>query len=212
MSHMSRSKQGNVHTLMRRSAAFAVALLVAGTAACDEGQGPEEGASMDAYMEDSSGGAAAQTSGGAFGHTGTLTGTATVSIFSDANGWISLGNPSAVNFSLQSTEEEQVALNAQVPVGTYTRVRVEFSNAQALITAGSDVGGGVLSADVAVSVGGSDRTVLIDKTITPFTVTASSSSAVRVDMNSELWIDNASVTAESAADAAIQSATSVAIN
>lgn len=146
------------------------------------------------------------------GHSGTLTGMASVSIFSDANGWISLGSPAAMSFSLQSTEEEQVAANATVPVGTYTRVRIELSSAQALITAGSDVGGGVLSADVAVAVGGSDRTVLIDKTISPFTVTANSSSAVRMDMNSELWITDGSVNAESAADAAIESATSITVN
>lgn len=117
-----------------------------------------------------------------------------------------------MNFSLQSTEEEQVAANATVPVGTYTRVRIELSSAQALVTAGSDVGGGVLSADVAVAVGGSDRMVLIDKTITPFTVTANSNSAIRMDMNSEVWITDGAVIAESAADAAIESAMSVSVN
>ena len=167
---------------------------------------------MDAYVEDTSGGAVAQTSRGGFGHTGTLTGMASVAIFSDANGWVSLGSASAVNFSMQSSDEEQVATNAMVPVGIYTRVRFELSSAQALISAGSDVGGGVLSADVAVAVGGSDQSVLVEKTILPFTVTGSTSAAVRIDMNSELWIDDASVTAQSAADAAIESATAVAIN
>lgn len=212
MSYITTSKQGAIRTIMRRGAAFAVALLVTGTAACDEGQGPQGNGSMDAYVDDNSGGAAAQTSGGAFGHTGTFTGMAEVSIYSDANGWVSLGSPSAVNFSMQSTEEEQIAINAQVPVGTYTRVRFELSSAQALISAGSDVGGGVLSADVAVAVGGSDRSVIIDRTITPYTVEADSRAAVRMDMNSELWIDDGSVSAASAADAAVESATSVTLN
>ena len=200
-------------TSLRRLATTLLALSTAAMAACgDDGQGPEDSARMNAYMEDTSGGASAQTTGGAYGHTGSLTGTASVSIFSDARGWVSLGSPAAFDVSMQSTDSEGLVLNAEVPVGTYTRVRVELTSAQALVTAGSDVGGGVLSADVAVAVGGADNTVLIDKTISPMTVTANSTTDVRFDMNSEVWLDDGAVTAQSAADAAIQSATTVDVN
>jgi len=205
----SRSMRPIARRVCRRCAAIAAALVVAATPACNEGQGPEGLGSMTAFVVDDSPGAAPQTTSGALGHSGALTGSASIAIFSEATGWVSLGSPSAVNLAMQSSEQGQIATAVQVPLGTYTRVRFELTSAQALITAGSDLGGGPLVADVPVGVGGGDLSVTVEKTIAPVTVQAFTSWTVRVDMNSDLWIDEAAVAAQSVTDAAIESATTL---
>lgn len=187
-------------------------LLPIAFAACDDDDptGPDgSSGSVSAVMHDGSGASgmtAARAMSGAF--SGSASGSAQVWIHSDAQGWIALGSPTNATVQMQSDSETMIHGSATVPAGSYTRVRLVMEGFAADIAAGAVLGGLTLDAAVTITMGGSDGRVEIEKTMTPFTVSASSTTKLAFDLNSEAWVDQQSAESRSAADARIQSATS----
>lgn len=181
--------------------------------ACGDSTGPGDGrvsavihdapsASQVAYYQTRSDGPMAASS-----FHGQMSGSAQVYIYSEASGWIELGSPANASVTLQSGNETTVHSRASVPTGTYTRVRLVLQGFTANIAAGGSLGGLVLSADVSIALGGSDGRVEIEKTVQPFTVSATSSATIRFDMNSEVWCNQSTAASRSATDNEVASAT-----
>lgn len=199
--------------------AIVLALLPLTLIACDDDpSGPEATGSMTAVVTDGSSGSASSMAAlrGESGTTqmkategsfdGTTSGEVRVSVFSETRGWVELGSFQNVDVAMQSNSSTTVHAAATVPADTYTSVRYEFEGAESDIFAGADLGSIVLTADVTISFGGSDGNVTIEKSVTPFTIEASSSATVSLDLNSHLWVDDESATGSAATDAEIQAA------
>lgn len=138
---------------------------------------------------------------------GTLNASAAVEISADGQTWIDVGSPSNISLAMQSTgSETSVASNAEIPVGTYTRVRLRLSGATANIDAGAVLGAITLSSAVAIRVGGSDQEVVIEKTVEPFVVSADVHTQIMFDLNSEAWVTAANAEDETAEDEEVEDA------
>lgn len=201
--------------ILRGLAALAIP---AAMAACDDdATGPTVTGTVSAEMHDQVGAVSAAnaitTPNGttspamASSFSGTASGNAQVSIYSEAEGWIDLGAPADITLDLQGSDRTTLYGSASVPAGSYTRVRLVLEGFDAQLAAGAVVGGLTLSAGASIVVGGTDGRVEIEKTVTPFTVTAESSTTIGFDLNSEAWITEESAQAQSAGDAEVQSAT-----
>lgn len=134
-------------------------------------------------------------------YSGRLSSSAKVEISADGVTWVELGSPAAVLVTLQShVEETTVHTRASVPVGTYSRVRLTLSGAEAEIEAGAVVGGVTLTSAVAIRVGGSDGEVVIEKEVEPFTVKADTHVRVLFDLNTEEWVTSENADEQMAQD------------
>lgn len=195
-----------------RTAALALTLPVA-LLACgdDDPTGPSASGTVTAQMSDGSsqtqtaaapaGAAAAQSSA-----SGTLSGSAQAYVYSDTQGWVALGSASNTSLEMQSAETATVG-SAAVEADSYTRVRLVLDGFDAQVDAGSVLGGLTLDASVSITVGGADGRVEIEKTVTPFSVSANSTTTIDFDLNSETWVDQESAESETASDAEVTSAT-----
>lgn len=189
------------------------AVLPALTACGDDPTGVGQGTVMASMHDDAAAGQqpamqAPQTgSSGQAAYSGNASGSAQVEIYSEAQGWVALGAPADVTVELQSSDETTLYASATVPADTYTRVRLVLDGFAAHLDAGAVIGTVSFSAAVDVTMGGADAHVVIEKDVTPFTITASSSTAISFDMNTEVWMDEETAQAEEASDAEVQEAT-----
>lgn len=191
-----------------------ILLLSALAGGCSDPAGPDGEGRVSAALTDApsasqlaSGPAKAEGPQAASSFQGQMTGSAQVYIYSEAEGWVALGSPSNASVALQSASETTVHAQATVPAGSYTRVRLVLQGAAADIAAGADLGGLVLGASVSITMGGSDGRVEIEKSVQPFTVSASSSATIRFDMNTQAWVNQTTAQAKAASDTEIASAT-----
>lgn len=143
---------------------------------------------------------------------GSLTGTAQVSISTNGSAWVDLSQPSSITMNLQSGNGTTVHGQVEVPVGTYARVRVVFRNAQANLSAGSVIGGVTLTSQATIMLGDSDGEVVCEKTVTPFTVRAGATTHISFDLNAETWMNSQVLQAQAVADAAVQAALAASVS
>jgi hypothetical protein len=143
-------------------------------------------------------------------YAGTLSGSAQVEIYSDADAtWRALGDPVDVLFEMYCLETAVIHADASVPVGSYSKVRITLAGFSANVRAGGTLDG-ILYADAQVIlISAADAEVVVEKDVAPFTVTTENSTWVVFDLNSEHWLDTAAVTGGTALAADIQSATLV---
>ncbi|MEZ4455359.1 MAG: DUF4382 domain-containing protein [Gemmatimonadales bacterium] len=188
-------------------------LAAAWLAGCDsDAVDPAENGQVSAVLTDAPAAAAAPMAAAADNIAGSLTGSATVEIATDTGDWISLGDPVAVDLALQANAAaDALYTGASVPAGTYTRVRVTLSSAEATLLAGSVVGGIALGGDAFITVGGTDGRVAIEKTVPAFGVLAGANTAVTVDLNAESWLTVQAVTALVAGDAEVAAAAAASV-
>ena len=194
-----------------------ICLLTAATAALaacssDDTTTPEATGSVDATITD--GGLNAIAAPGAATApqavadlTGTMEGSARVSIYSDADGWMDLGDARSVSVGLQTGEETSLAEAVSVPAGTYTKVRLTLSGFHANLDVGSVIDGSALLAAVSVTMGGSDNEVVIETAVPAITIAAGGSAKIAFDLNSAAWVTSQAAQTEMADDADIQAAT-----
>ena len=205
----------------RRSwlAATAIALALTGVfAACDDddptGPGGDEG-EVEAFVIDDPSSAtpsvadrASFSSAAASAITGSVTGEARVDISVDGSEWISLGSMSSIDVDLQSTDEESVHGEVDVPVGSYTRVRLVLDGADVEVLAGSDIGGILLDIDATLSIGDGGQ-VIIERAV-QFDVSVGSEARIVFDLNSEQWITQSAVTTGQVSEASIDASVAAA--
>ncbi len=121
---------------------------------------------------------------------GTLNGSAEVDIYSDADGWISLGDPTDVVFDIFCEEFGLVADHATVSTGTYSKVRITLHGFVANVLAGGVIAGSTLAEAKVITLGGPDADVVIEKDVTPFDVTATTPTWIDFDLNTDVWINS----------------------
>jgi hypothetical protein len=202
-----------------RIVSLSCALVAAAACGDDNGTGPELGRA-EAYVADdpTTANLARAGTGPSLGNaapaafSGSIAGEVQVAISADGETWVDLGSPNDITLQLQASGTgTTVHGEVDVPIGTYAHVRLIFSGAEARLSAGSTFGAFTLTTQVDVMMGGSDGEVVIETTVTPFTVTAEGRAVITVDLNAEAWLTDQSVTAQSATDAAIQGAVSLAV-
>lgn len=224
-----RGRRAGPRSLLRDERDIRLAVLAAVTAllvplvGCgddeDGGTGPDGMASFQAVVTDDAGtaGSAIAARGpearGSVSSSadiqGSFSGEAMVQVSADGQTWVDLGSMESVQVTLQSGEEATIHASAEVPARTYTRVRLVMRSAEATVLAGSTIDAGPISADVSVDVaGGSEFT--IEKQVS-VDADAGATTTLVFDLNSEAWLDQAAVDAQSAAAAQVSSATSVRI-
>jgi hypothetical protein len=159
-----------------------------------------------ASVQDAGSATGAQTAGSTF--SGTFTASARAAISADGVTWIDLGSPGAIDVALQSTgDRTDLHGNVAVPVGTYTRVRLILSGAQAQLNAGAVLGSITLTSGATIRVAGGNQ-IVIEKQIQPFTLSADTHARVIFDLNSEEWVDEESAQEEEVAEEEVQESTS----
>jgi hypothetical protein len=140
---------------------------------------------------------------------GTLSGSAQVHVYSDTDGWVSLHDPVDVSFEIFCLEDAVITADAHVPVGTYSQVRLTLRGFVADVAAGAIVDGVQLANAVTITLGGPDGEVVIEKIVTPFEVTETSSTSLVFDLNTDTWIDANVASAGTIGPDAVQAGTLV---
>lgn len=138
-----------------------------------------------------------------------MTGSMNVAIAAEGGAWVELGPPRQVTVRLQSTQDTaQVHGEAEVPAGTYSRVRIVMQEARANLLAGSVVGGITLSGALSITIGGGSE-VVIEKRVSPFRVTADASTEIVTDFNSEAWMTAQTTESRTVSKSEVESAMTV---
>ena len=152
---------------------------------------------------DSSNGGSSSSGSGSHGYTGTLRGRAQMELSADGAAWVSAAPPSSVALALQSTASgTSFNTAASIPAGTYAYVRLVFSPGATATVTGTI--GGTSYGAAAVTLGSGP--LVIEKHVTPVTVSAGSRLTVAWDLNSELWLTPAAMSAHAVAASAIEAA------
>ena len=133
---------------------------------------------------------------------GSAAANANVSVSADGQTWIDLGSPNGITIRLQASGDSTSVHGAgDLAAGTYTRVRLTLRNIALVVSAGANIGGVVLTSDTQINVGGSDRQVVIEKQVSAFTVTRTSTTRIVFELNTEVWM-----TAQNAQDRTVDDA------
>jgi hypothetical protein len=145
-----------------------------------------------------------------FAYNGSLTGTAQIEIFSDAEGWLPVGEPTEVTFEIYCEEAAIVEGDLAMPTGTYSQVRLTLTDFQADVAAGAVITGQTVANGFVVTFG-DGIPLVIEKAVTPFMLAAGEATTILFDLNTELWLDPEVILAGNAPAAEVQNATNVII-
>jgi len=119
---------------------------------------------------------------------GTLEGAVRIGLRNQLGTLVDLGAPESFDLDLQDPDAGQVVVSGfRAPTGTYVGAEVRLENASALIRQGSTIGSTVLTADGALDLG-SGGIVVVDRALTPFTITDDTDTILLVDLNAETWV------------------------
>ena len=141
--------------------------------------------------------------------TGTVSGNIQVSISSDGSTWVDLGSLNGITIVLQSNADTtNVHGEVSVPVGSYSQVRLTFSNVSADLDAGSVIGTTTLANSETVDLGGSDQQAEVVTSLN-FSVTedATVRASLQFRLNSGQWLTEAALAAGFVEDDALASIT-----
>jgi len=187
-----------------------LAAAVLGLAACGDSTGPDGPGMVDVVMYDGSAQALTGPPGAAAADTysGTFEGDVTVELSPDGQTWIDVSSPTSATVDLQSEDRTTVTSEAEVAGGSYSHVRITLHSATATLDAGAQIGGTTLATAANISIGGGSD-VVVEKEVFPFTLDADVAMVLSVDLNSEAWVSQQTVTSGTAASSEIQSATAV---
>jgi hypothetical protein len=140
---------------------------------------------------------------------GLFTGSTQVELYSDTDGWTSLGAASDAEFLMYCWQAAVPFADVSVPADTYSRVRLTLSGFEANVNAGAIIHGVAYADPISITLGIGGAAVVIEKNVTPFTITADNDLSVIFDLNSELWLDAGTVLARAVAAAEVAAATNV---
>jgi hypothetical protein len=182
---------------MRGTTSVALMGAIVVAAACQEGPTgtpwgwvaaavTDDPAITNGFDADPGSGAGAQRAESSFG--GTFEAVAEIAILRNGSGWVVMAPASPVAIPLQS-ELEAAAFQGRggMPVGTYSRARLTLSDARAALLAGSTVGGVAVAQDISLRVG--TEGFVIEKEISPFTLTSRTRVSLFFDLNTQDWLD-----------------------
>ena len=196
--------------LTKRTVALAFsASAVLGLSACGDSTGPDGPGLVDVVMHDGSAQPMMGPSAAAGDtYSGTFKGEVKVEISTNGQTWIDVAPPTSATVNLQSEGRTTVRSEAEVAGGSYSHIRITLHGATATLNVGARIGGATLGTAANISIGGGSD-VVVEREIFPFTLDADVEMVLSVDLNSEAWVSQQSVTSGTAASSTIQSATSV---
>lgn len=131
------------------------------------------------------------------GFSGTVSGNIQVSISSDGSTWVDLGSLNGITIMLQSNADTtNVHGEVSAPAGSYSQVRLTFSNVSAVLDAGSVIGNTTLANTQTVALGGTDQQAEVIKSLN-FSVTdnATVRTSLQYRLNSGSWLTEAALAA-----------------
>jgi hypothetical protein len=147
--------------------------------------------------------ATAQTVDGGSTFSGSMTATMQVAISADGQSWVNVGAPVTNSLQLQTAgDSTTIASQTSVPVGTYAYVRLVLQGTNAQVSGSL---AGIAFTNAALSIGGGDQ-VVIEKHVSPFTVSASTDASIVFDVNSEVWVTAESAQSHTATAAELEAA------
>ncbi|HEX8696713.1 MAG TPA: hypothetical protein VF746_30120 [Longimicrobium sp.] len=199
------------------SAALCAAALAAALGGCGDSTGVA--GSGDARMQvaaqgDDAPGASASRApdGPRYSHSsasGTVDFRARVWVQTSAGGWVELTEQAAEQATVDASGHAGAVVFAtsNVEVGAYSRVRVVFEDVRANVSGGIQVGTGLLTGSVLVSLGG-DGSVTVERQVS---VSASAGGTTRllINLNSDVWLNQASATTHTVSETAFASAVQI---
>lgn len=139
---------------------------------------------------------------------GVATGQAEIEVHSETDGWTSLGAASDVAFDVYCEEAAVVHESASVALGTYDRIRITLTDFEMSVPAGAVVRGATYSDAFGVGFG-TDGPVVIELTVPPFTLGEGENVTVLVDLNTEVWLDDETISAGVISASEIEAAANV---
>ena len=140
---------------------------------------------------------------------GTVSGTSRCRFSSDGSSWVDLGSLNGITIELQSNADTtSVHGEISVPVGSYSRVRLTFSNVSADLDAGSVIGNTTLTNSQTADLDGSDQQAEVIKSLN-FSVPEDETVRISLQfrLNSASWLTEAALAAGFVEDDALASIT-----
>jgi hypothetical protein len=140
---------------------------------------------------------------------GTVDFRARVYVQTQAGGWVELTGGAAQQAVVDASGRagSVVLATSRVEAGTYTRVRVVFEQVKANVSGSLEVSTGLLSGTVNVDTQG-DGSVTVERQVSA-SVSAGATSRLLIDLNSGVWLNQASASAHSVSEAAFAAAVQV---
>jgi hypothetical protein len=153
--------------------------------------------------------AMAQTIDGGSAFSGSMTATMQVAISADGQSWVNLGAPVTSSVQLQTAGDSTTLVSqTTVPVGTYAYVRLVLQDGASAQVSGSLAGIAFTNADVSIGGGGQ---VVIEKHVSPFTISANTNATIVFDVNSEVWVTAESAQSHTATATELEAAATAAV-
>lgn len=140
---------------------------------------------------------------------GTVDFRARVYVQTQAGGWVELTNNAAQHAVVDASGQAGavVLATSHVEAGTYTHVRVVFEQVNANLSGSLQISTGLLSGSVNVDTQG-DGSVTVERTIAA-NVNAGATSHLLINLNSDVWLNQASATTHTVSETAFASAVQV---
>lgn len=203
-------------TAYARTVALAGLLLAAGAVACDDDTTGTTEARVTAEVHDENPDAQTVSLASLLplqqssSYEGTVSGEARVEVSADGETWTELGDASDVEIDLQASGGGAVVhADASVPLESYTRARLVLDGADAVLAAGSTVGGITLEAETTLALGGTGQVIVEAQLDESLDAGADTDATVSFDLNSEAWVTETAVEAGAVAESAISGAATV---
>lgn len=140
---------------------------------------------------------------------GTVDFRARVYVQTQAGGWVELTGGAAQQAVIDASGRTGSVLfaSSHVSAGTYTRVRVVFEQVKANVNGSMSISTGLLSGAVNVDMQG-DGNVTVERQVSA-SVSAGGTAHLLIDLNSDVWLNQASATAHTVSEAAFAGAVQV---
>jgi hypothetical protein len=140
---------------------------------------------------------------------GTVDFRARVYVQTQAGGWVELTNHAAQHAVVDASGQAGavVLATSHVEAGSYTHVRVVFENVNASLSGSMQISTGLLSGSVNVDTQG-DGNITVERTIAA-NVNAGATSHLLINLNSDVWLNQASATTHTVSETAFASAVQV---
>lgn len=140
---------------------------------------------------------------------GTVEFNARVYVQTQASGWVELTGGAAQHAVVDASGQagSVVFASSSVSAGTYTRVRVVFEQVKANMSGSMQVSSGVLTGAVNVDTQG-DGNVTVERAVSA-NVNSGSTTRLLIDLNSDVWLNQASASSRTVSEAAFASAVQV---
>jgi hypothetical protein len=140
---------------------------------------------------------------------GTVAFSARVYVQTQAGSWVELTNNAAQHAVVDASGQAGAVVFAtsHVQADTYTRVRVVFQDVNASLNGSLQISTGLLSGSVSVDTQG-DGSITVERAVSA-SVNAGATGHLLVNLNSDVWLNQASATTHTVSEAAFASAVQV---